>query len=96
MERGGGVGSNWPDLLTGPTMQAVVAVLVLCVLIAAGFWLVARFRDYAADDRQDPISPLPNFEEMLRRGEITAAEFRKIQSRSGSDSVTEPTESMER
>lgn len=74
--------STWTDLLTAPTLQAVAGLLILCVLIAVAFNLVSRFRDYAVEDRYDPHSALPNFQEMLRRGEITAAEYRKIQSRS--------------
>jgi len=35
---------------------------------------------------------LPNFQEMLRRGDITEAEYRKIHSRSDGDSVVEDSE----
>lgn len=81
--------STWTDLWAAPTLQAVAGLLVLCILIAVAFNLVARFRDYAAEDWRDPESVLPNFQEMLRRGEITAAEYRKIQSRSDGVSVVE-------
>ena len=70
-------------------MQAVSGLLVLCILIAVTFNLVSRFRDYAAEDWREPDSMLPNFQEMLRRGEITAAEYRKIQSRSDGVSIVE-------
>jgi uncharacterized membrane protein len=72
-------------------LQAVAGLLVLCILIAVAFNFVSRFRDYAAEDWRDHESVLPNFQEMLRRGEITAAEYRKIQSRSNGVSVVEQT-----
>jgi len=74
--------STWTDLWAAPTLQAVAGLLVLCILIAVAFNLVSRFRDYAAEDWREQESRHPNFQEMLRRGEITAAEYRKIQSRS--------------
>jgi uncharacterized membrane protein len=83
--------STWTDLWAAPTLQAVAGLLVLCILIAIAFNLVSRFRDYAAKDWRDRESVLPNFQEMLRRGEITAAEYRKIQSRSDGVSVVEQT-----
>lgn len=81
--------STWTDLWAAPTLQALSDLLVLCILIAVAFNLVSRFRDYAAEDWRDQESVLPNFQEMLRRGEITAAEYRKIQSRSDGVSVVE-------
>ncbi len=83
--------STWTDLWAAPTLQAVAGLLVLCILIAVAFNLVSRFRDYAAEDWRQQESVLPNFQEMLRRGEITAAEYRKIQSRSDGVSVVEQT-----
>jgi hypothetical protein len=79
--------STWTDLLTAPTLQAVAGLLILCVLIAVAFNLVSRFRDYAVEDRYETDSALSNFQEMLRRGEITAAEYRKIKTRSDGVSV---------
>lgn len=78
---------SWGDIWATPTVQAVLSVLVLCVLIAAAFYVMARFRDYTAEDRLEPESGLPNFREMLRRGVITEAEYRMIQSKSNGDSV---------
>lgn len=79
--------STWTDLWAAPTLQAVTGLLVLGILLAVAFNLVSRFRDYAAEDWHDQESVLPNFQEMLRRGEITAAEYRKIQSRSDGVSI---------
>jgi hypothetical protein len=79
--------STWTDLGTSPTLQAILGVLVLGILIAVAFYLVARFRDYAAGDRPQPDSLRSNFQEMLRRGEITEAEYRMIQSKSYGDSI---------
>jgi uncharacterized membrane protein len=70
-----------PDFLTTPTVQAGVSVLVLCVLIAGGFYLVASFRDYAAKDQETAQEMLANLQEMRRKGDISEEEFRIIQSR---------------
>ncbi len=66
------------DVLSMPTVQAVLGIVILSVLIAGGFWLVASFRDRAAQDRLDPQELLSNFEEMHREGDISRAEFRTI------------------
>ena len=68
-----------PDFLTTPTAQAGFAVLILCVLIALGFYLVSSFRDYAADDREVAPDVLANLQEMHRKGDISDEEFRTIQ-----------------
>ncbi len=61
-------------------MQAGVAIVVLCVLIAAGFYLVSIFRDYAAEDQETTFDVLANLEEMHRKGDISDEEFRTIRS----------------
>lgn len=66
------------DFWSIPTVQAGLGVLVLCVLLAAGFWLVSSFRDRATDDRLPPEDLLSNFEEMHREGDISEKEFRTI------------------
>lgn len=71
------------------TVQAVVLVLVLCVLIAAAFFVMARFRDYAAKDWRDPESDVSNFADLLARGYITEEEYRKIVSTSHGDSIAD-------
>lgn len=68
------------DMVASPVVQAGLAITVLVVLVSAAFWLLARFRDYAADDRQDAQEVLANLREMHLRGDITAEEFRTIQS----------------
>ena len=35
-----------------PTVQAGAAILVLGVMIAAAFYLLSSFRDYAAEDKE--------------------------------------------
>ena len=69
------------DLVDSPLVRIGVPLLVLCVLIAAGFYLVSIFRDYAADDQEAAIDPLANLEEMHRKGDISDQEFRTIQAR---------------
>lgn len=66
------------DVLSMPTVQAVLGIVVLCILIAGGFWLVSSFRDRAINDWQDPRELLANFEEMHREGDISETEFRTI------------------
>lgn len=78
---------SWLDLGTATPVQAVLGMLVLCILLAAAISLMARFRDYTADDRLGPDALRSNFQEMLRRGDITEAEYRKIQSKSYGDSI---------
>ncbi|MAI35735.1 MAG: hypothetical protein CMM07_29210 [Rhodopirellula sp.] len=57
-------------------------MLVLCVLLVIGVYLVSIFRDYAAEDREDPPKGIANLEEMHAKGDISDEEFRTIQSRS--------------
>ena len=67
------------DIFASPAAPAVAAVAVLCILIAAGFYLVSSFRDYAAEDRERGADPLENLREMHRKGDISDEEFRTIQ-----------------
>ena len=69
------------DLVNNPTVQAGLAIVVLCVLIASGFYLVSIFRDYAADDRDEAIDMLANLREMHKRGDISDEEFRIIEAK---------------
>lgn len=68
-----------PDFFTTPAVQAGFAVLVLCVLIAAGFYVMSIFRDYAADDQETAAEHLLKLEEMHLKGDISEEEFRTIQ-----------------
>ena len=67
------------DIFASPAAPAIAAVLVLCILIAAGFYLVSSYRDYAAEDRESEVDPLENLREMHRKGDISDEEFRTIQ-----------------
>ncbi|TWT66153.1 hypothetical protein CA85_30170 [Allorhodopirellula solitaria] len=53
---------------------------VLLVVIIGAVWLLGRLRDYTTQDRPTPQEGLVNLEEMLRKGDISEAEFRNIQS----------------
>jgi hypothetical protein len=68
------------DLLTSTAAQAVAGVLVVVVASAAGFWLVSRLREFSKQDSAAVAELLTNFEELRREGDISATEFRKIQS----------------
>lgn len=67
------------DVFANPAVRAGAAVVVLCVLIAGGFYLLSIFRDYAAQDRETSNDVLSNLREMNRRGDISDEEFRTIQ-----------------
>ncbi|QDV15223.1 hypothetical protein CA51_51360 [Rosistilla oblonga] len=67
------------DLFATPTAQSVFSLLILSILIAIGVWLVARFRGGTDEDREPGSEVLSNFEEMLREGDISPAEFRTIE-----------------
>ena len=66
------------DLLNDPMVSAGAGLLVLCLLSACAFYIVSRFRDYAADDREDANELLANLREMHSKGDITDEEFRTI------------------
>lgn len=70
------------DFLTTSVYQTGFALLMLCVLLVIGVYLVSIFRDYAADDREEAPQGIANFEEMHAKGDISDEEFRTIQSRS--------------
>ena len=67
------------ELLSDPTVKAGLALLVLIVVSAAAFFLVARLRDYTAQDWDSSTSGLSNFEEMRLKGDISEEEFRTIE-----------------
>ncbi len=69
------------EILNNPTVQAVLGIVVLCVLMAAGFYLVSIFRDYAANDHQGADDMLANLREMHLQGDISEEEFRTIQAK---------------
>ena len=69
------------DFLTKPAVQAGLALLILIVLLVAGFYLVSIFRDYAAEDRDNVQEVMSNLQEMHCKGDISDEEFRTIQSR---------------
>lgn len=82
------------DFFASPSMRVGIVMLVLCVLIGFGFYVVSIFRGYADEDQQDPTDPLANLEEMHRKGDISDQEFRKIKTKTdwfpvGPDAIEE-------
>ncbi len=69
-----------PDMIETPAMRAGLAMTILLVVITFAFWLLGRLRDYTTQDQHQGSEGLGNLEEMLRKGEISEAEFRTIQS----------------
>ncbi|MEO1528808.1 MAG: hypothetical protein AAFX06_25595 [Planctomycetota bacterium] len=65
--------------MSDPTVKAGIAILVLIVLSAVAFFLVARLRDYTAQDWDSSSRGLSNFEEMRLKGDISDEEFRTIE-----------------
>jgi uncharacterized membrane protein len=78
-ERGGSDTAVW-ELFAAPTTQAVLGVLVLCIVSGAGFYLVSSFRDSAANDRSEPLDRQAFLREIRREGDISELEYRTIQS----------------
>ncbi len=70
------------ELLSDPAIKAGLALLILIILSAAAFFLVARLRDYTNRDRDSTSDGLLNFEEMRLKGDISEEEFRTIQAAS--------------
>ena len=81
------VASPWTDVWEMPGTRAVAGLVVLSILIAAAFYVVSIFRDYAGDDHQTAPFANSNLQEMLRRGDISEAEFRTIQTKSHGASI---------
>lgn len=61
-----------------PEVRLVIGILILGVLIAAGFYLVSSFRDYTGDDREGRSDALAILQEMHLKGDISDEEFRTI------------------
>ncbi len=76
-----------PDIFTSPVVQAATAVVILCILISAAFYLVATYRDYVADDQETPSDELLNLLEMHRKGDISDEEIRTIKARTQQQSA---------
>ena len=70
------------DFLTTGLYRAGFALLILCVLLVIGVYLLSIFRDYEAEDWEEPAQGIANLEEMHAKGDISDEEFRTIQSRS--------------
>ena len=77
-----------PDIFAAPTVQAGLAMIVLLVVIVGGIWLLGRLRDYTTQDRPAPQEGFANLEEMLRKGDISEAEFRNIRTSARSQIVS--------
>ena len=75
------------DVWMMPWTRAVAGIMILCILIAVSFYVVSSYRDYTGKDRREPFFAASNLEEMLRRGDISEAEFRTIHSKSHGVSI---------
>jgi hypothetical protein len=78
------------DWLKDPNVQLAAGLAILCILTTVGFSLVSRFRDYAAQDRDDTLDALANLEEMHLKGDISEEEFRTIQAKAETLSACDP------
>ncbi|MCC9641735.1 hypothetical protein LOC71_05575 [Rhodopirellula sp. JC740] len=76
------------DVIAKPAVQAGIALVVLAILIALAFWVLARLRDYTTDDQLEAPELLANLEEMRRKGDISEEEFRTIQAATRSTSAS--------
>ena len=78
-----GPGDHWAwigKLLSNPTLQASLGVLILLAVCWLAVYVMSRLRESNAQDI--PLHDLvkKNFEEMRSGGDISEAEFRKITS----------------
>ena len=65
------------EFLQTPAARVVVALALLLVLSAIGFYIVRRFRD-STEDTETSSTLLTKFEDSRHRGELNEAEFRTI------------------
>ena len=66
------------DFFSNTTVQAGLSVVILCILIAIGFYLVSSYRDYTAQDQEIAEATLESLKELHLKGEISDEEFRTI------------------
>lgn len=66
------------DLLSKPTAQAIISVIVLMVVVFVAVKVVTRMRGLTRGSDISDNDLAENFEEMLAEGEIDEAELRKI------------------
>ena len=79
------------DVLSDPAVKAGLGLLIVIIVSAAAFFLVARLRDYTNGDWDSTSGGLLNFEEMRLKGDISEEEFRTIQAAShGTDEADAP------
>ncbi len=79
------------DVLSDPAVKAGLGLLIVIIVSAAAFFLVARLRDYTNGDWDSTSGGLLNFEEMRLKGDISEEEFRTIQAAShGTDEGDAP------
>ncbi|MEM9826145.1 MAG: hypothetical protein AAF958_06125 [Planctomycetota bacterium] len=83
------------DILAEPVTRVVLGLVVLCVLVAAAYFVVSIFRDYGDDVHLDPDQMLSNLEEMRQRGDISEEEFRTIQASNRADVDASPSTSSD-
>ena len=58
--------------------QVVMMLAALAIFVIIGYYVVRRFRDFAADDRPTANDLLMKFRELQHRGDINEAEYRTI------------------
>lgn len=69
------------ELIESPLSLGIVALAAIILLVAAGAYVVSRFRGDAEEDMLDANQMLTNFREMHSRGELSDEEFRNIKSK---------------
>ena len=74
------LGSVIRNLLSSPTVQSVLGVLILLTVCTVAIRLLSRLRDSNTEGDQTVEQLQKNFEEMRSGGYIDEAEFRNIAS----------------
>lgn len=72
--------SEFSGLLSSPSVQAVLGILILMAVCSIAFYLLSKWRDSNTQDVPMDELMRKNFEEMRSEGDINEAEFRNISS----------------
>lgn len=70
--------SSTSAFFSDSVVQAVLGLVVLSILTAIAYFVLAKLRDSNTDDQQIEDVLRKNFEEMRSEGDIDDQEFRKI------------------
>lgn len=68
------------DLEISTESDVILALGVLCLLIAVGAYLISKFRGHSDGEETTTSNLMTNFQELRAEGELSDEEFRTIKS----------------